>query len=56
MTSGARASSYTFVNPVIAMALGVTLGGETVTAFEWRAAGLVLIGVVLPLLRPMPGQ
>lgn len=46
------AASYTFVNPVIALALGVTLGGETVSAFEWTAAGVVLVGVVLLLLKP----
>jgi drug/metabolite transporter (DMT)-like permease len=54
--SAGLASSYTFVNPVIAMALGVTLGGETVTAFEWSAAGVVLIGVVMLLLRPAPAK
>jgi drug/metabolite transporter (DMT)-like permease len=46
------AASYTFVNPVIALALGVTLGGETVSGFEWAAAGVVLVGVVLLLLKP----
>jgi drug/metabolite transporter (DMT)-like permease len=50
--SAGLASSYTFVNPLIAMMLGVTLGGETVTAFEWSAAGVVLVGVVMLLLRP----
>jgi drug/metabolite transporter (DMT)-like permease len=48
--SDGLASSYTFMNPVIAMALGVTLGGEVVSAFEWSAAGVVLVGVVLLLL------
>jgi drug/metabolite transporter (DMT)-like permease len=41
------ASSYTFVNPVIAMLLGVALAGEVVTRFEWLAVGVVLAGVVL---------
>ena len=41
------ASSYTFVNPVIAMLLGVAIGGETVTGFEWSAVAVVLAGVVL---------
>jgi drug/metabolite transporter (DMT)-like permease len=50
--SAGLAASYTFVNPVIALALGVTLGGELVSAFEWSAAGVVLVGVVLLLLRP----
>jgi len=52
--SAALASSYTFVNPVIAMALGVWLGGETVTAFEWAAAGAISVGVILLLLGRRP--
>ena len=48
--SAALASSYTFVNPVIALALGIWLGGETVTAFEWVAAGVITLGVVLLVL------
>lgn len=47
--SAGLASSYTFVNPVIALLLGVALAGETVTAWEWMAAGVVLAGVVLLL-------
>jgi drug/metabolite transporter (DMT)-like permease len=43
------ASSYTFVNPVIAMLLGVAVAGEVVSSFEWLAAGVVLVGVVLML-------
>jgi drug/metabolite transporter (DMT)-like permease len=45
------ASSYTFVNPVIAMLLGVGIAGETVTGFEWCAVGVVLAGVLLLLWR-----
>jgi len=47
--SAGLASSYTFVNPVIAMLLGVAVAGEVVTPFEWMAAGVVLAGVVLML-------
>ncbi|HEV7915185.1 MAG TPA: drug/metabolite exporter YedA [Albitalea sp.] len=47
--SAGLASSYTFVNPVIAMLLGVAVAGEVVTGFEWAAAVVVLIGVVLML-------
>jgi drug/metabolite transporter (DMT)-like permease len=47
--SPALASSYCFVNPVIAMLLGVTLGGETITGYEWLAAAVVVSGVVLLL-------
>ena len=47
--SSSLASSYTLVNPVIAMLLGVAVLGEVVTSFEWLAAGVVLAGVVLML-------
>ena len=47
--SAGLASSYTFVNPVIAMLLGVAVLGEAVSGFEWAAAGVVLVGVVLML-------
>jgi drug/metabolite transporter (DMT)-like permease len=45
--SAALASSYTFVNPVIALALGISLGGEVVSGFEWAAAAVITAGVVL---------
>jgi len=47
--SAGLASSYSFVNPVIAMLLGVAVGHEVVTPYEWMAAGIVLVGVVLML-------
>jgi drug/metabolite transporter (DMT)-like permease len=49
--SAGLASSYTFVNPVIAMLLGVVIAGETVTRFEWAAVSVVLAGVLLLLWR-----
>ncbi len=48
-TSAALASSYTFVNPIIALVLGVVLGGEVVSGAEWTAAAVVCAGVVLLL-------
>ena len=48
--STAVATSYAFVNPVIALALGVALGGEIVTSSEWLACGIVLAGVSLILV------
>lgn len=48
--SPALASSYAFVNPVIGMLLGATLGGEFVSRGEWLAAGLAVLGVVLLVL------
>ena len=46
-TSASLAASYSLVNPVVALCLGVTLGAEAVSAWEWSAAGIVMIGVVL---------
>jgi len=46
-TPASLAASYTLVNPVVALFLGVTLGGEMVSTWEWVASGIVLIGVVL---------
>jgi drug/metabolite transporter (DMT)-like permease len=46
-TTPALATSYTYVNPVVALLLGVTLGQELVTGFEWIAVAVVLCGVVL---------
>jgi drug/metabolite transporter (DMT)-like permease len=54
--SAALASSYTFVNPVIALALGICLGGEIVTGFEWVAAGVITAGVVLLVLGREPAK
>lgn len=49
---GSLAASYAYVNPVIALLLGVTFGGEAITAGEWGVAGVVLCGVLLLLWRP----
>ena len=46
----ALATSYAFINPVIALALGVRLGGEVVSSGEWLACGVILMGVVLIFL------
>jgi drug/metabolite transporter (DMT)-like permease len=46
-TSAVLASSYSFVNPVIAMLLGVSLGGEAMTSQEWIAVGVIVLGVTV---------
>ncbi|MBY0504048.1 MAG: drug/metabolite exporter YedA [Bryobacteraceae bacterium] len=43
------ASSYTLVNPVVGLALGATIAGETLSPREWAASGVILSGVVLLL-------
>jgi drug/metabolite transporter (DMT)-like permease len=48
--SPAMATSYAFVNPVIALALGVALGGEVVSSGEWLACGVILMGVIFIFL------
>jgi drug/metabolite transporter (DMT)-like permease len=47
--SSGVATSYSYVNPIIALLLGIAFAGETVTSWEWLSAGVVLVGVVLVL-------
>jgi drug/metabolite transporter (DMT)-like permease len=47
--STALAASYCFVTPGIALFLGVAFAGEVIATFEWAAARVVLVGVVLAL-------
>jgi drug/metabolite transporter (DMT)-like permease len=46
-TSASLAASYSLVNPLVALFLGVTLGAEAVSSWEWLSAGVVMIGVIL---------
>lgn len=48
-TPTAVSSSYAYVNPLIGLVLGVTLGGETLHLVEWLSAALVTGSVVLML-------
>jgi drug/metabolite transporter (DMT)-like permease len=48
--SPALASSYSFVNPVVAMLLGVSLGRETITTYEWLVACVIVLGVAVLVL------
>lgn len=52
VVSPARVSTYAFVNPLIAVFLGWTLGGEEFTARMGLAAVAIVFGVVLIVLRP----
>jgi len=52
VVSPARVSTYAFVNPVIAVFLGWTLGGEELTARMGLAALVIVGGVVLIVMRP----
>jgi drug/metabolite transporter (DMT)-like permease len=46
-TRPAIATSYAYVNPVIAVSLGALLGGEQVGAMTWGATAIVLAGVAI---------
>jgi drug/metabolite transporter (DMT)-like permease len=46
-TTTSVAASYALVNPVVALILGVTLGREAVSEWEWLSAAVVMLGVVL---------
>ena len=47
-----RLSTYAYVNPVVALILAVTVGGEHVSMATVRAAGVILCGVVLMSAAP----
>ncbi|HET8625198.1 MAG TPA: EamA family transporter [Gemmatimonadales bacterium] len=47
--SPSRASTHAYVNPLVALALGAWLGGETIPPRALAAAPLVLVGLVLVL-------
>lgn len=45
----ALAGSYSFVNPLVALAIGVLLGGEQLTGWIWLALPLILAALALIL-------
>ena len=46
-TRPALATSYAYVNPLVAVLLGVGLGGESLTKLGWLALGIIVGGVGL---------
>jgi drug/metabolite transporter (DMT)-like permease len=48
----ARASTYAFVNPVVAVAIGAAVGGEPLTGRIMAAAAVIVAGVALIVLGP----
>ncbi len=46
----ALATSYAYVNPVVAVALGVWLGNENITLFGIAAMGVILTGVAIVMV------
>lgn len=53
-TRRAIATSYAFVNPVIAVALGVWIAGERLPALAWPASLAILAGLVLVAVARRP--
>lgn len=49
-TRPALATSNSFVNPVVGVLLGVSLGGESVTSHEWLAIAIITVGVTVLML------
>lgn len=48
--SPAVATSYAYVNPVVAVLLGTGFGGEYLSSTEWIALGIIILAVVLVTL------
>jgi drug/metabolite transporter (DMT)-like permease len=48
-----RVASYAYVNPLIALIVGMTLGGERVSALQAAGAALIILGVVVTMLSKM---
>lgn len=46
----AIATSYAYVNPVVAVLLGIGFGGESLTSREWLALGIIVLAVILVTL------
>lgn len=52
----ALSSSYAYVNPVVAIGLGVLMRGETVSPGEIAAVAIIMIAVVFISLARQPGH
>ncbi|ELY6276165.1 drug/metabolite exporter YedA [Cronobacter muytjensii] len=56
--SPAVATSYAYVNPVVAVLLGTGFGGERLSSVEWLALGVIILAVLLVTLGKylLPGK
>ncbi len=52
--STTRVSSYAYVNPVVALAIGSVFAGERMSGVEWAGTALVLFGVFATLMGKQP--
>lgn len=55
VTRAELVATYAFVNPVVAVILGVALAGETFSAATGLAAALIVVAVALVVTAPRPG-
>jgi len=46
----AIATSYAYVNPVVAVLLGIAFAGESLSAREWLALAIIVLAVILVTL------
>jgi drug/metabolite transporter (DMT)-like permease len=53
-TTLTRASTYAFVNPVVAVFLGWAFAGETITSRTLSATAIIVVAVMLVILRHAP--
>ncbi len=53
-TTPARASTYAFVNPVVAVILGWAFAGESITPRTLAATAIIVVSVMLVILRHAP--
>jgi drug/metabolite transporter (DMT)-like permease len=51
-----RVASYAYVNPLIALIVGVTLGGEHVSGLQAAGAAMIILGVVATMLSKLNAQ
>ncbi len=49
-TSAAKVATYAYVNPVIALALGVVVAGETLSPWAWGCSALVVAAVMVVIM------
>jgi drug/metabolite transporter (DMT)-like permease len=52
----ALATSYSFVNPVVGLGLGVLIGNEVVSKGEWASAAIIVVGVVMIVVAALKKQ
>jgi drug/metabolite transporter (DMT)-like permease len=51
-----RVASYAYVNPLIALVVGVTLGGEHISALQMAGAAMIILGVGATMLSKLNAQ